>query len=404
MDNIYKKKFKAKVIDNTEVVQGVYKITCLTDVQFTYTPGQYIWLEIPKGVESDPKGNRRAFSIINTSYTNGAISIIARLTDSIYKKTLCNLTVGSDVFIHGPFGSSFILDESNVKSIVMVAGGVGVAPFLSVIEHIKKESLKIKCYLYYFNRNSKEIPFLKELNSFKRFNKFFDYKIYEEDLSWEMVEGVYNKDQDSQWWVSGPQAMVDHVYEVLFNGGVSKNRMIFENFYPKLIGSLTKDIVDKQLSFDNVFASAIQNSTNHTIITDVDGVVLFANKAAQRITGYSLEEILGNTPRLWGGLMSPKFYIDFWQKKFSGEPFMGEIINRRKNGEIYYAIAHIAQIFNKDNKIVGFIGTEEDITDLKNSEQKIIDKNNDLEKINKIMIDRELKMIELKEKIRKLES
>lgn len=92
--------------------------------------------------------------------------------------------------------------------------------------------------------------------------------------------------------------------------------------------------------------------------------MLFASKAAENITGYKQEEILGNTPRLWGGLMSHKFYIDFWKKIKSGESFDGEIINRRKNGEVYYAIAHIDPIFGENKEIIGYIGTEEDISKL----------------------------------------
>lgn len=74
--------------------------------------------------------------------------------------------------------------------------------------------------------------------------------------------------------------------------------------------------------------------------------------------------MLGNTPRLWGGMMSRKFYIDFWKRIKSGESFDGEITNRRKNGEIYYSIAHIEPIFGENKEIIGYIGTEEDVSDI----------------------------------------
>lgn len=114
-----------------------------------------------------------------------------------------------------------------------------------------------------------------------------------------------------------------------------------------------------------VFKQSIDDSTGHTVITNLSGVVVYANSAAQRITGYSLSEMLGQTPRLWGGYMSRDVYYDLWQSKLSGRPFFGEVINRRKNGEFYYALGRISPIKDNEGKIIGFVGNEEDITDLK---------------------------------------
>lgn len=71
--------------------------------------------------------------------------------------------------------------------------------------------------------------------------------------------------------------------------------------------------------------------------------------------------------------MSHDFYVDFWKKKLSGEPFEGEIVNRRKNGDLYYAVAHIAPIFGNEKEIIGYIGTEEDITEMKKQEKNLFD-------------------------------
>ncbi|KKS17318.1 MAG: PAS domain S-box, partial [Candidatus Uhrbacteria bacterium GW2011_GWB1_41_7] len=56
------------------------------------------------------------------------------------------------------------------------------------------------------------------------------------------------------------------------------------------------------------FKLAVENASEHIIITDPNGKILYANAAAQKVTGFSLPELLGNTPRLWGGLMDPKYY------------------------------------------------------------------------------------------------
>lgn len=117
---------------------------------------------------------------------------------------------------------------------------------------------------------------------------------------------------------------------------------------------------------------AIESSTNHIIITDINGVILYANKGAQDITGYSFEEMKGNTPRLWGALMPVDFYKDLWQTiKYERRPFLGEIKNRRKNQDEYYALAHISPIVNKDGELTGFVASEEDISSRKEVEENL---------------------------------
>lgn len=380
MDPVPQKKYAATVSAVETLAQGVNRFTFKLDTPFTYVVAQYVWVEIPELKIQDPKGNRRSFSICSLSDESNSVSIIARTSDSGYKQTLFALSVGDAVLVHGPFGSAFVLEYNTKKNIIMIAGGVGIAPFLPVVQYIKRESLPLRTHLVYTNNDKKATAFLPELKAVKSRNKMFSYDACYEQFSWERVQEVYAElGKDTAWWISGPQGMVDHVYAELERSGVSLLDMVFETYYPTGKNTLTRDQVRAQLSEDNIFARAIQNATSHSIITDSEGTVLFANKAAVNITGYSEEEILGNTPRLWGGMMSHEFYVDFWKRKMSGESFRGEIINRRKNGDIYHAIAHIAPILGDDKSIIGFIGTEEDITDLKMAEQEIVARSEELD-------------------------
>lgn len=127
--------------------------------------------------------------------------------------------------------------------------------------------------------------------------------------------------------------------------------------------------VYKLATESEVFKLAVQSAFNHIIITDPDGVVLYANSAVERITGYSEREVLGKTPRLWGGLMDEELYKKMWHTiKEEKKPFEGEFRNMRKDGREYFARAIISPII--DNKeLLGFIGTEEDITHEKQVDQ-----------------------------------
>ena len=69
----------------------------------------------------------------------------------------------------------------------------------------------------------------------------------------------------------------------------------------------------KLLDDIRIFKLAVENSFDHFIITDVDGKIVYANKAAENMTGYSLSEMKGKTPKHWGGLMDKDFYRNLWR-------------------------------------------------------------------------------------------
>ena len=117
-----------------------------------------------------------------------------------------------------------------------------------------------------------------------------------------------------------------------------------------------------KLSLEN-FRLAAESANDHIVITDPDGVVLFANAAAAEITGYSVKEIVGGTPKLWGGLMPESFYSHLWDTvKIHKQPYAGELTNRRKNGETYTAELHISPVLAKNGEVELFIAVERDIS------------------------------------------
>jgi len=112
------------------------------------------------------------------------------------------------------------------------------------------------------------------------------------------------------------------------------------------------------------FKLAVENTSDHIIITDADGIILYANKVAEKITGYSLKEMVGKkSGKLWGGLMPKEYYVKMWDIiKNKKQDFFGEITNRRKNGEKYEASIDIAPILNRRGEVIFFVGLERDIT------------------------------------------
>jgi len=121
------------------------------------------------------------------------------------------------------------------------------------------------------------------------------------------------------------------------------------------------------------FKLAVDNASDHIVITDPDGLILYANRGVERITGFSIKEVLGQkagNKQNWGGQMAQGVYQKLWQTiKKDKKNFIGELNNRHKNGEPYEVIASISPVLNAAGQVIFFVSLERDI-----SKEKQIDK------------------------------
>lgn len=136
-----------------------------------------------------------------------------------------------------------------------------------------------------------------------------------------------------------------------------------------------KDEAEKKAFELKKFQQAVESSTDQLVITDSNGIVIYANPALEKITGFSIKETLGKkagNKDLWGGLMPPEFYKNLWDTvKIKKLPFSDEIINKRKSGERYSSLASISPILNSEGEVVAFVASERDISDTKKKEEAL---------------------------------
>ncbi|MFA5329043.1 MAG: PAS domain S-box protein [Prolixibacteraceae bacterium] len=120
---------------------------------------------------------------------------------------------------------------------------------------------------------------------------------------------------------------------------------------------------EKQL---NLLSRAIERSPVTVVITDEEGNIEYTNPKFTEVTGYTLEEVKGQNPRiLQSGEQSNEFYNELWKTILSGNDWHGEFKNRKKNGDIYWESAVISSIVNDSGDIAYFIALKEDITEKK---------------------------------------
>ncbi len=111
---------------------------------------------------------------------------------------------------------------------------------------------------------------------------------------------------------------------------------------------------------------AVEQSGNTIVVTDLEGTIEFANPAFTRITGYTLDEAIGtNTRLLNSGEHPPEFYRELWETIAKNEVWQGEMINRKKSGELYWEAATISPVQDQDGKTTHYLAIKEDISERK---------------------------------------
>lgn len=141
----------------------------------------------------------------------------------------------------------------------------------------------------------------------------------------------------------------------------------------KMLGTI-QDITDaKQVTNSLLKLSlAVEQSPNSIVITDLEGNIEYVNSMFTTVTGYSMQEVLGQNPSILKSDETPQAtYDDMWAHLTCGDIWHGELINRRKDQSIYIESATISPVKQSDGKITNYVAIKEDITDRKNTEAHI---------------------------------
>ncbi len=119
-------------------------------------------------------------------------------------------------------------------------------------------------------------------------------------------------------------------------------------------------------------ATALENAADGIYITDREGRILWANSSMGRISGYSMAELIGATSKLLDcGMHTAGFFDELWKTLLGGQPWSGEIICRRKNGEVFTGETAITPVPDESGQISHFVAIQRDISPRKLLEEEM---------------------------------
>ena len=117
-------------------------------------------------------------------------------------------------------------------------------------------------------------------------------------------------------------------------------------------------------------SAAVEQSPIAILITDAEARIEYVNPAFERMTGHPREAVLGENPRiLASGRTPPETYRALWAALGAGEPWQGELWDRRASGEVYLARTTIAPVRDRRGRTTHYIGIQEDITQFRQAQE-----------------------------------
>jgi PAS domain S-box-containing protein len=142
----------------------------------------------------------------------------------------------------------------------------------------------------------------------------------------------------------------------------------------KQIYCVFQDVTEQKKAEKQIrkLSTAIEQSPSVIVITDLNGTTEYVNPKFTSLTGYTLEEAIGENPRiLKSGEQSAKVYKEMWKTISKGKEWHGEFHNKKKNGVLFWESVSISPIFDNQGKITNYLKVAEDITERKNADNAL---------------------------------
>jgi PAS domain S-box-containing protein len=130
-----------------------------------------------------------------------------------------------------------------------------------------------------------------------------------------------------------------------------------------------------------ILSQAVEQTTDPVVISNLDGTIEYVNSAFERLTGFTAPETIGQKPHiLKSGRHPQQYYENLWKTILAGRPWLGILVNRKKDGQLYFAETSITPIFSSQHQITHFVAVQKDITERKHAEETVLRLNESLQR------------------------
>ena len=230
---------KIKLLERRAIARGTQMFIFEKPEGLTFKPGQYAGFTLIDPKETDASGITRRFSLLSTPDDNH-LAIATRIQSSAFKRVLNTLPIGSEIKFAGPTGTFTLHDDSSIPA-VLIAGGIGIAPFYSMIRHAAAHPSAQSLHLFYGNQEVNDAAFLDELDKLQQQNAHFKLiaTMNKADATWKGEQGFITSTMINKYihdlyapiyYICGSPAMVTVIQEMLAEMGIDEDKIRVEDF------------------------------------------------------------------------------------------------------------------------------------------------------------------------------
>ncbi|MGN6444462.1 ferredoxin--NADP reductase [Amnibacterium sp.] len=221
-----------------EVAAGTVELTFLPEERIEFRAGQYCRVDLGRLRWPDRKSSRK-FSIVNAPHERDRIVVVTRSGPSGYKRSLDALRDGDRVRIERVKGD-LVLPSKPRRPLSLIAGGIGIAPFISMLRELDHDDRLSAVSLIYLNRERSSAAYLDELHRLAAKRPGFTFvPVMTRDVDWtgerrrltaETLGSVLDEPRKQDHYVVGTPPMVDAAVDALSKAGVKSSRVHQEDF------------------------------------------------------------------------------------------------------------------------------------------------------------------------------
>jgi ferredoxin-NADP reductase len=234
--------YQSTLPGRTEVAEGTMAFQFEKPHDFVFKAGQYINLTLSAAQRGSSNGLTHTLSIASSPFDEDLL-VTTRIRNTAFKQALSILPISSGVTMDGPMGS-FSLHNNTARPAVFLAGGIGIAPFLSLLSYATGERLRRPIVLFYANRYLEDAAFMNPLWKLEQANPRFrfiptltrtdkNYRGWKGEtghISSEMLVTQVGSVRGPIYYIAGPPTMVAATRRMLSEAGVDEDDIRTEEF------------------------------------------------------------------------------------------------------------------------------------------------------------------------------
>lgn len=232
--------YKIELIDKHQIGEGAYTWKFNRPADFNFEAGQYAEFKLDK-LTTDQEGNSRCFSLASTP-DDDFIIIATNYTATPFKQALRDLDFNQEVSMTGPFGDFRLHSDPNVPA-VLLAGGIGITPYLSMVRAAYHQNERRQIYLIHSMVSTETMPFAEVFEQLSDLYKGYFHYIptitgsfddswqgYHQRIDFNLLETTAGDLINSKFYITGSERFVEGMKQLLTSNEIYPDAIRTESF------------------------------------------------------------------------------------------------------------------------------------------------------------------------------